>query len=258
MRVFLTLIIVTMSLAWSAALAQNRPSAFVPPPTSPWRVHLIAGADFNAVGNVLSSANGAILGQPTKISSVSWADAFDTPLTLGIEGGYMDSKTSEIFGRFSYTSAEGKQLQAGEISGGVPLLVRFDKYEDFALEGGYRWYFPSSSPFRLLTPWIAPFAGIKYVSAMKADFVAPLLPLSALNQDVYKSGIVPSFGIDIGLMYPTTSSFAIGVQTGIHYQLGQGAAKGFLQDGSNTGLDGAASQDGRLTVPFTFRAALKL
>jgi hypothetical protein len=258
MRVFLTLIIVTMLMAWSGARAQNRSPAFVPPPTSPWRVHLVTGADFNAMGNVLSSASGKIDTQPTKIMTVSWADAFDTPLTLGGEVAYADSKTSEIFSRFSYTSADGKQFQAGEISGGVPLLIRFNKYRDFGFEGGYRWYFPSSSPFRLLTPWIAPFAGIKYVSAMKADFISPLLPLSALNQDVYKAGIVPSFGFDIGLMYPTTSSFAIGVQTGIHYQLGQGAAKGFLQDSRNTGLDSAASQDGRLTVPFTFRAALKL
>ncbi|MFN8694328.1 MAG: hypothetical protein ACK5XX_07975 [Holosporales bacterium] len=253
MRFFLALLILTTALLATAANAQTRLRA---PTDSKWRGSFLAGYDFTVSGNVLSRAEGSILGLPTTTNGVKWGDAYGTPLAFGFDFAYANTQLTEIFGRITLTQADGKSLTIGE-SGGIPLLAEFDSYSEFGILGGYRWYFPEASQFRLLTPYAGAFFGLKYVAAVNADISAPAAPFAFNNQELYSSGFIPSVGFNIGLLYPTTSNFALGIETGLTYQLSPKSGETDF-NGSATGLEKLSSGGGKIIIPVTFRATLKM
>lgn len=155
-----------------------------------------------------------------------FSDVFEAPVEIGVQLNYGLSELSEIFGGVSYMRAAGKSFDAllftfaGNIGGfpiatGETLVGKFEDYQEFAANFGYRRFIDLNSGFK---PFLGATVSVRKVSAIDLDFRHSSNSLAIDDVRFYKPSIAFGGGLQVGFRYDVNDWAAIGLTTGINYR----------------------------------------
>ena len=186
-----------------------------------WRGSVSAGIENDIDSNLLDSGtvslsrvNAPATPVTATVEGVTFNDVYGSTLTTGVEAAYAVTRFSEIFGRLSYTTASGDTMTLGSANGS-PLLAEFDDYNSYGLDFGYRYFVELNNT--LFTPYIGGVAGLRYVPSFGAKLTSGSDNFGDIT--LFDDSITPTFGLDLGFLYPITRDIAVGFETGVYYSM---------------------------------------
>ena len=235
----------------SAQMAGAEPPVQMPDPRN-WRGSITAGLDTDISSDLISSGrwqyqSGGTTSDVT-VEKTTFNDVYGSTMTAGFEASYAVTRFSEVFGRFSYSTAGGDDVTLGKI-GTADLIASFDDYKAYGLDLGYRYFFDLENTG--FTPYIGGAAGMRYVPGFGAALKTAGSDLGTLN--LFDDSFVPTLGLDIGFLYPISRDFAVGFETGLYYSFK------LKDDDSSFANDTSNSNDtaDRLYVPARVKGVWK-
>jgi hypothetical protein len=230
---------------------------------SPWSFGGSVGYDIPVDGKALDTANSSSITLSTlnsnltgsgtiRLRGVDYKDAYDDALRATLEVRYAMSDTSEFFGAFTYTNAEGKSAVAGclDIAGVCTTNVNatLSDYRQYGLEVGYRQWLNMAMLGDAVRPYFAVRGGVVRTDAIRALFATPTDNLA--DWRLYKETYAYTIGGDLGATVAISPNAEIGGEVGIRYQT---ALREFEGDLGAVGLGTAITKSERLSVPVSFR-----
>jgi hypothetical protein len=234
-----------------AQTAGAEPPVQMPDPGN-WRGSITAGLDTDIKSDLLDSGSWQYQsgGNTSNVTSESttFNDVYGSMLTTGFEASYAVTRFSEVFGRLSYSTASGDTVTLGKI-GSADLMASFDDYKAYGVDLGYRYFFDLDDTG--FTPYLGGVAGMRYVPGFGASLDSAGSDLGGLN--LFDDSFVPTFGLDIGFLYPLSRSLAVGFETGLYYSLGLKDDDGSFANGSSNINDNGE----RLYVPARVKGVWK-
>jgi hypothetical protein len=239
------------SLSLLSHAAQAEPPVQMPDPGN-WRGSITAGLDTDVKSDLLDSGRWQYQsgGNTSNVTSenITFNDVYGSMLTTGFEASYAVTRFSEMFGRLSYSTASGDTMTLGKI-GNADVMASFDDYQAYGLDVGYRYFFDLDDTG--FTPYLGGVAGMRYVPGFGASLDSAGSDLGGLN--LFDDSFVPTFGLDIGFLYPLSRNLAVGFETGLYYSLGLKDDDGSFANGSSNINDNGE----RLYVPARLKGTWK-
>jgi hypothetical protein len=221
-----------------------------------WKGALDVGYDFTFSSPFQSAASGTLTAVPATFRNVQFEDVYNTPFRMGVDVAYGVNNFAEVFARFSYTRADSKRASVGTYTLAVlPVDVQLDNYNAYNARIGYRQYIPLRHT--LLTPYIAPHVGVSYVNSIKGDLTVPATSVTFNDVQFFDASLVPTIGVDVGIVYPVSNAFALGAESGIQYQFNLKDDDGFFGGVSATGLEGVNNKSTRVSIPLAIKGIVK-
>ena len=162
-----------------------------------------------------------------EIQSHDWNDAYDDAWRIQGELGYALTQHVEVFGLFKYAHADANGRTTGsrvfvDGSGPLPLTSRFDDYNAWGGELGFRFYFtPRASHIR---PYVSLSGGATHVDSIDISTTADLTSIGgASDLLVYKGGFFNDSWVGagtalLGVEWIVACHWAVGVNGGVHYE----------------------------------------
>jgi hypothetical protein len=230
---------------------------------SPWSFGGSVGYDIPVSGKVIETASSSSLTLSTlnsnltgngiiRLRGTDYKDAYDDALRASLEVRYAMSDSSEFFGAFSYTSAEGKDAVVGclEVAGACTTNVsaKLSDYKQYGLEVGYRQWLNMAMLGDAVRPYFAVRGGVVRTDAIRALYKTPTDNLA--DWGLYKETYAYMIGGDLGATVAISPNAEIGGEIGIRYQT---ALRELDTDLGAVGLAGANNKSERLSVPVSFR-----
>ena len=153
---------------------------------------------------------------------------------MGLGFNYGLSSHEEVFGNFRYTHADSEKFDAITLDAAASLgstalsasaIVdgKFDDYNAWGLEGGYR-YFYNAVSFKNLPGTLHPFGsvaiGFKRVDAIDLDLTynGAAIDSSLTGIKYYDDSFTATGGMIAGFRYDISPRIALGFETGIRYE----------------------------------------
>ena len=199
-----------------------------------------AGTQSELAGDLLKGASGSLIGKPTTIDSLRYRDVYNPDLRLQGLLGYGVGERVELVARVTWYEADAAQgLEAGSRDG-KPVYAYFGPSEEVGFEVGVRFYISASGR---LKSYVAPVAGVRFLSEVLVSFSVPDAGSALLNLPFGQEGAVPVFGLDLGFTFDLSSRIFLGIDTGLRYQGAPSAFEGL------EGLPAIDDSDGRWTAP---------
>lgn len=230
---------------------------------SPWSFGGSVGYDIPIDGRVLDRASSASIALNTlntnltgngviALRGTDYKDAYEDALRATLEVRYAMSESSEFFGAFTYTNAEGKNVGVGciEVAAvcGSAVSAKLTDYRQYGLEVGYRQWLNMAILGDAVRPYFAVRGGVVRTDAIRALFTTPTDGLA--NWRLYKETYAYSIGGDLGATIAISPNAELGGEVGIRYQT---ALKEFEGDLGGIGLGTSLRKSERLSVPVSFR-----
>jgi hypothetical protein len=230
---------------------------------SPWSFGGSVGYDIPVDGRVLDRTTGTSIALGTlntnltgngtiALRGTDYKDAYEDALRATIEVRYAMSETSELFGAFTYTNAEGKDASVGciEVAAvcGPNVLAKLSDYRQYGLELGYRQWLNLGIMGDAVRPYFAVRGGVARTDAIQALFRTPTDNLA--DWRLYKETYAFMIGGDLGATVAISPNAELGGEVGIRYQT---ALREFEGDLGAVGLGGAIRKSERLSVPVSLR-----
>lgn len=238
-RAFLYCSVVTSALlagSWDAR-AQGQPEQ------SPWFVEVGIGFDNSINGNVNAGAIGILQGQATAFVPNSYDDIYGTGVQFRIGGGYALDDLNELRGIFTIQSADADLVRLGDI-GPSSLYSQYSDYQVFALDFGYRRYFPiTTKNIRLFGEGTI---GVGFIDSINAVLAAPQANLIFEQTDLYDQTAAFTFSLSAGVLFPVAEQVDLSAQLGFRRASGLSEVDQFV----GTGLDDFNNDSARLTFPI--------
>jgi len=206
-----------------------------------WSLGLQGGTDIELSGNVHTAGSGSVLALPTEVQSKSYADVYNPGFRGEVSIGYGVAEKGEVFLRGSYYSMNSDTLQVGTVAG-LTLNADFAQYKEWGAELGFRYFFSADKPLR---PYIAPVAGLRFISAIPATFSVPAAGVVLPDVPFFDKSTVGVFGADLGFTYDVSRSVYLGVEAGIRYQTAPSRLNGL----AGTGLESINDTGSRWSLP---------
>lgn len=162
--------------------------------------------------------------------ALEWDDVYDTTWHIRGELGYALTQHLDVFGAFNYAHADANDFQNWGafsvstffVSASVPLRVRFDDYNSYGGELGFRYYFLSrQARFR---PYVSLSGGASHVDNIDITAIADASSVGGpadvpyFQGPFFESTWVGTGTALLGLEANLTCHWAIGVNGGAHYQ----------------------------------------
>jgi hypothetical protein len=214
-----------------------------------------SGASYDGGGNFLTKTNGTMLATPVKFDDVKFRDVYNNATFFSSEVSYAPSALEEYFFRLTHLEADANSTTIGTLSS-APFLATFDDYSETSFALGARQYIPIENT--LFTPYFGVVLGIKTVDDIGAHFTIPAAGIDEGRQPFYKQSTVPTAGLEFGFLYPLSSMFAIGLQSGIYYQGGLQEDDTYLLTAPRINDIADANDDSdRLSIPVSFKMVVK-
>jgi hypothetical protein len=249
-----TILSILLAVAATPALADSN---------SPWSFGGSVGYDIPVSGKalqsgtsssiLLSTLNTNLTGNGTiRLRGTDYKDAYDNALRASLEVRYAMSETSEFFGAFSYTNAEGKTALAGclEVATvcGTNVTAQFSDFKQYGLEVGYRQWLDMALLGDAVRPYFSVRGGVIRTDAINAFIATPTDNLA--NWRLYKETYSYMIGGDIGATVAISSNAELGGEVGIRYQT---ALREIDSDFGSIGLSNVNNKSERLSVPVSVR-----
>jgi hypothetical protein len=231
--------------------------------SSPWSFGGSVGYDIPVDGRVLDRATGSSVTLSTLNSNLTgtgaialrgtdYKDAYDDALRATLEVRYAMSESSEFFGAFTYTNAEGKDVAVGCIQAtttcGASVSAKLTDYRQYGLEMGYRQWLNMALLGDAVRPYFAVHGGVVRTDAIRALFKTPTDNLA--DWRLYKETYAYTMGADLGATVAISPNAELGGEIGIRYQT---ALREFEGDLNGVGLAGAVRKSERLSMPVALR-----
>jgi hypothetical protein len=210
--------------------------------SSPWSVLFDLGSQAALSGDVHGGGSGTVLSLPTQVEARSYGDIYGSGLYWAAGLGYRVGETGEIRVQGSYTGNPADRVQVGTVAG-LPLLARFDDYQAFGMDVGYRQYFGNAKA----RPYVGASGGFVRVEKIQSEFSVPAAGVVLSNVDMYDASVVPSVGAGGGVQITLSDRFA--VQGGVEFKW-QGDAED-LDGLAGTGLESINDESRRWSMPIT-------
>lgn len=237
-RAFLHCSVVTILLAgaWDAR-AQGQADQ------SPWFVEVGVGFDNSINGNVNAGAIGTLEGVAAAFLPNSYDDVYGTGVQFRFGGGYLLDDLNELRGVFTIQSADADLVRLGDI-GPSSLYSRYSDYQVFALDFGYRRYFPiKTQNLRIFGEGTI---GVGFIDSINAVLAAPQSNLIFEQTDLYDQTSAFTFSLSGGVLFPITEQVDLSAQLGLRRVTGLSEIDQFV----GTGLDDFNNDSARLTFPI--------
>ena len=234
--------------AVASAIALSLWAADAHAENGPWSVSFDLGAQVAVSGDVHSGGSGVVLGLPTQVQSRSYGDVYGTGFYWAAGLGYRLGEHGEFRVQGSYTSNPSDRLQVGTVAG-LQLFAKFDDYEAFGMDFGYRQYLGTGK----VRPYVGGSVGFVRLATIQSEFSVPAASVVLSNVDFYDSSVVPSFGGGGGVQIALSDHFAL--QGGIDFRW-QGDASD-LDGLAGTGLESINDKSRRWSMPVTGGVTLK-
>lgn len=148
---------------------------------------------------------------------------------VNLELGFAITHHLDLFGRFTYTSADSQNLIGSHVAIGLaglppqfalgfPVTSKFDNYESWGGEFGFRFYFTSQEA--RIRPFVALSGGARWVDAIgltaKSDFLNA--DFNVYNGPFYDDTVVFSGTATLGTEYQVIPCrFAVGAEISVRY-----------------------------------------
>lgn len=202
------------------ALAQDGPSFSV-----------IGGRDLSVSGDVhegavspianLGPLNPALEGVSAelRIESRSYDDIYGKTNSFGVEMSWPVGASGEVFGQLRSARTGDGEVQVGgafvpALDTTLPVYGRFDGYESYTAEAGYRHYFADGTT----RPYVAARLGATwYVDGINATFTIPDADITIADVPFFDSSRVLSGGVDVGVLWSLSESVSLGAEVGVRY-----------------------------------------
>jgi hypothetical protein len=208
------------------------------------------GWDSAVSGNVVSAGIGVLAGLPAVVQDQSYGDVYGTGVQWRFGAGYLLDERQEVRGQLTIQNVSADALRIGSL-GTSDLFATFDDYTSVAIDGGYRYYFPTQNV--RLRPYGGAMLGIAVISEIDGNFAAPAAGLTLNATDFYDGTAAFSFGFEGGVLYEVTDRVVVNGGLGFRYVSGLSDVDGL----QGTGLENINDDSGRWTLPFMFGVRFK-
>lgn len=222
--------------AWDAR-AQGRTDQ------SPWFVEFGVGLDNSINGNVNAGAIGVLQGQAAAFLPHSYDEVYGTGVQFRFGGGYALDDRNELRGVFTIQSADADLVRLGDI-GPSSLYSQYSDYQVFALDFGYRRYFPIST--KNLRIYGEGTLGVGFIDSINAVLAAPQANLIFEQTDLYDQTAAFTWSLSAGILFPIADQVDLSAQLGLRHVSGLSEVDQFV----GTGLQDFNNDSGRLTFPI--------
>ena len=230
-----------MGVALLAVAADARAQAAAD--ESRWFLDFAFGVAPSINGNVSSGAIGVLQGQAAAFLPQTYGNVYGTGIDWRLGGGYTLDENSEVRGILTWQSADADLVRLGDI-GPSSLYAQYDDYKSFALDLGYRRYFPlSNSDIRLFGEGTI---GVGIISAIGVQFAAPQSNVVFPQANYYDRTAAFTFGFNFGALFKFSDRMDFTGQIGLRHVSGLQTVDQFV----GTGLETASNDTARLTFPF--------
>jgi hypothetical protein len=222
------------AVLWSTpAYAQN---------DRPWSFSFDLGAQTAISGDAHGGASGQVLNLPTSVDARTYGDVYGQGFQWAAGLGYLVTPNGEIRVLGSYTSNPSTNLQVGTVAG-LPLFAKFDDYNAFGMDFGYRQYLGLGS----VKPFVGGSAGFTRVETINSTLTVPAANVTVSDVGFYESSTVPSFSLSGGVQVALTGNVAFqgGVDFRWHGALSQNEGL------AGTGLESINDASSRWALPIT-------
>jgi hypothetical protein len=236
----------------------------------PWSFSLSAGGAVDMSGSIREPATGTIddLGalDPTlegnsatlTLDRTRFGDLYDNGHELGAELGYAFSKNLEGFGRVTYDSFAGRDVEMGTLTSEAfaspaPLDASFADAKDLSLQLGARYYWAAGSQWR---PFVAGALGATHMDALTASFTAPGTAIDVQDARFSKADTVFTQSVEAGLEYAPGPSFDLRFAVDADH-FGHAAASDDNSALEELGIDTTENPGNRWTFPITLTASYR-
>jgi hypothetical protein len=156
----------------------------------------------------------------------SWDDAFDLPYRVQAELGYSLGHHVELFGRFTYSAADGQTTNGGFITalrvGTLDLRDKFDDYQAYGGEVGLRYLFVSKES--VVRPYLSISGGATRVDSIGVTVRAANTTGGFTAGDViydgkfYGNSTVATGSVLAGLEVRVAKCVSIGADAGLRFE----------------------------------------
>jgi hypothetical protein len=209
---------------------------------SRWFLDFAIGVGPSINGNVSSGAIGTLQGQAAAFLPQSYADVYGNGLDFRFGGGYTLGDRSELRGMFIWQSADADLVRLGDI-GPSSLYAQYDDYKSFALDLGYRRYFPlSNRDIRLFGEGTL---GIGIIDSIGVQFAAPQSNLVFTSTNYYDQTAAFTTSLGFGALFRFSDRWDFTGQVGLRHVSGLQKVDQFV----GTGLQNVSNDTARLTFP---------
>jgi hypothetical protein len=210
---------------------------------SPWFLDFGFGVAPSISGNVSSGAIGVLQGQAAALLPQTYGDVYGTGIDWRVGGGYALNEMNELRGMFTWQSADADLVRLGDI-GPSSLYAQYDDYKSFALDFGYRRYFPlSNSAIRLFGEGTM---GVGITDAIGVKFAAPQSNIVLPQANYYDKTAAFTLGFNVGALLKASDRMDFTAQVGLRRVSGLQTVDQFV----GTGLESVSNDTARLTFPF--------
>jgi hypothetical protein len=189
------------------------------------------------------------------VRSRQYSDVYKDWRDINLELGFAITSHLDVFGRFTYTSADSQNLIGSHLAIGFaglppafalgfPVTSKFDNYESWGGELGFRYYFTSQEA--RIRPFVALSGGARWVDAIgliaKSDFLNA--DFNVYDGPFYDSTVVFTGTATLGTEYQVIPCrFAVGAEISVRYtssldQNDSGFAAGRGTSGISTFIQG--------------------
>jgi hypothetical protein len=198
------------SITMQFALAANPPAAAAAPPPAQapglekrFTVSFQYGPDYSFSGNVIKATSGqTVRGVPINMQDVGYDDVFGEINVFKFGFGWRTTPRTETVFNVTFGQSGADAVQIGTVGSAAtaPLIVQFDDYDYWGLEGGQRFYFTRAR----FTPYVGYLIGANRYQDITANFVSvpiELTPgLAAQDGKFFEKSWALSLGPTVGFL----------------------------------------------------------
>lgn len=227
-----------VDVTWTEALRlsmQAAPAAPVPAVDELRHRFTIAalwGTDNQFSGNMIKAASGATTsGVPIDLNETTFDDVYGRMSLFKVGFGYRTSPRGEVVFNFVVSRSSSETANIGTVgSASVPLLVDFDDYNYWGIEGGQRFYFTRVR----VTPFVGYLVGVNRFDDIRGTFVnvpPGLTPgLAAQDGKFFEKSWALSFGPTAGVLFGL-GPFEVTAETQFRYMGGLSDVDWLVEEG---------------------------
>ena len=188
------------------------------PPTSadhPFTIAVLWGVDNSFSGKMIEAASGQTVGGASiNLHETSFDDVYGRMGLFKIGIGYRTNPRSEVVGNLVISRSSAETANIGTVgSANVPVLVNFDDYNYWGVEGGQRFYFARTR----FTPFAGYLVGINRYDDIRGNILT--LP----------ENLTPGLAAQDGKFFEKSWAFSAGPTGGVLVGLGPVEVMGEVQ-----------------------------
>ena len=240
------------------------------PEQHPWSFSLSGGGDVDTSGSIrepetttiddLGAIDPALEGTSGTLTldRTRYSDLYDNGHELGAELGYAFSKNLEGFGRVTYDSFAGRDVEIGTLTSDVlaepaPLDANFADAKSVSLQVGARYYWAAGSAWR---PFVAGALGATHMDALTASLTVPGTAFEPQDARFAQADTVFTQSAEAGLEYNAGPSFGLRFAVDADH-FGHASASDDDPVLTQLGIDTTENPGNRWTFPITLTASYR-